>query len=757
MQPPPEPDQELPPLVIDSYGGEVLNHYFARNQSRSDGRRTSTRTPEGVELVQTIDPVHPQLEGCIDINSLYASVSNFPAIKAGLRYLICQQNARDAGLVQEQTRKYLRMFPSEATLRVPDHIRPRIAGAPHALHDRGGTTMIPLRPVGDLGAALEKRGMPRRHLNASIKRTIDFLGDTGHFAKVSDDESRRLLYKYHDTAHLDSLANEMRRLHPQRDDPLPRASAFCVGKGKNRTVNTSSGGTVEVEVQRIISDLREANAFVADPPAYPMFTLEVLLQTISNIVGSNARCWAVSIDWRHFFFQLPAHEGLRCFMRTPLDGNMFALYLELAMGFSWCPYFAQSATYAIITGSNNENTYPKFIPRGFLTNLKTLPPWMPLINSKGTIVGAIFVLLDNIFIIGSEREAIDAALAHIRANRDRFGVWEKADSNGSVPGVVELVRGRPAPSVEFAGVEVSGLGFRVARKTFHQYDPAVPRSLTHRNLATYSGKLYWYMRLRCERFLEHEWMIDVMRLVTPQDGNYDKELVLPDRLAHLLTEKGKEALKEDESSWLCLAPWHAKSGQRPRVALFASDAAGQRANNSSCTAALGFERRADGWQPRWPGCTAASRHANIAISELEAYVVGVEQERDRRGESDWAQVEVVIGAIDNRVAEGWIERFWADDPEARQQLRRLLGVLGNRRCATVRVTSEQNVADIPTRRAPGEPFSATECDGQPDGPLRMAATMAVLMQAIDTINFGTTGKQSERVDISARRDREDPK
>jgi hypothetical protein len=80
MQPPPEPDQELPPLVIDSYGGEVLNHYFARNQSRSDGRRTSTRTPEGVELVQTIDPVHPQLEGCIDINSLYASVSNFPAI-----------------------------------------------------------------------------------------------------------------------------------------------------------------------------------------------------------------------------------------------------------------------------------------------------------------------------------------------------------------------------------------------------------------------------------------------------------------------------------------------------------------------------------------------------------------------------------------------------------------------------------------------------------------------------------------------------
>lgn len=747
--------EEIPPPPQLLKGSEMINSYRTVNMSRvrMTGSASGAHAHQS-HLVESMDPVPPQLPGCIDINSMFASVKHelLGAFKRGLSYIICDQNPKNPNVLAEELRVFESKLPPKEIITPPSHITPRVAAGP-----RQETAFIPRRDPASLPAAIKRRGTPRAGLNPGMQQAILHLCKTGLMQQVHKDNVAACYDRYYPDHQ--PLTASFGQLHGN-GDRFPRASAFCVGKGKMRTIDAG----VEVEILRVISDLREANAFFADPPAYEMFTLETLQQTISNLINMNEHVFAASIDWRHYFFQLPAHAGIRCFMRTPINETMEAHYMGAAMGFSWIPYIAQCATFSIVVGTDRGQLNP-YIKKGFFNTLgDRLPPWLPLVNpDKATVqVGAIFIIFDNVFIIGSDKTAVSGVLDYIRRNVIKFGVWEKAESDGTLPTVQTLVRNRSSPSVEFAGVEVSGKGYRVTAKTFRKYVNDFELRLTRRELASRAGKVYWFMRVSNYIFLEHPIMMDILQNIAPQGAEtYDSFTTITDDQRLFLCSMASQAMSRDDStSWHILPTWGGLFCSQPRVAFFASDAAGWQLHGRSCIATIGFTFNSSPVpSPRWPGFTFDSEEKEIAVRELEGYVKGVAEERGKLGPDAWARIHVVIGAIDNRVAEGWIERFFSENERARCLLLQLRQILGSCRCATVRVTSEQNLADIPTRRAAADgPFTREEFECCNQGPARLDATIRVLLQAAKSINISTTGRLAETLQpdppAGAQRERE---
>jgi hypothetical protein len=270
------------------------------------------------------------------------------------------------------------------------------------------------------------------------------------------------------------------------------------------------------------------------------------------------------------------------------------------------------------------------------------------------------------------------------------------------------------------------------------------------------------MRVSNYIFLEHPIMMDILQNIAPQGAEtYDSFTTITDDQRLFLCSMASQAMSRDDStSWHILPTWGGLFCSQPRVAFFASDAAGWQLHGRSCIATIGFTFNSSPVpSPRWPGFTFDSEEKEIAVRELEGYVKGVAEERGKLGPDAWARIHVVIGAIDNRVAEGWIERFFSENERARCLLLQLRQILGSCRCATVRVTSEQNLADIPTRRAAADgPFTREEFECCNQGPARLDATIRVLLQAAKSINISTTGRLAETLQpdppAGAQRERE---
>jgi hypothetical protein len=192
-------------------------------------------------------------------------------------------------------------------------------------------------------------------------------------------------------------------------------------------------------------------------------------QQFSNVVAAasstreaGGRVFAASIDWRHYFYQLPAGAPLTGLFPIELDADGVAVSNAMPMGFSWSPYLGQCGTWALVLGCNRTGAQPWFFKLK-REDLRGPPPWLPLFNRAGTQVGAVFVLLDNVYIFGHDEAVVQACLDWTRANCRDCGVWEKPQDAaiGRLPEVVILTPGSDATCVECFGIEFSGLGFRV--------------------------------------------------------------------------------------------------------------------------------------------------------------------------------------------------------------------------------------------------------------------------------------------------------
>jgi hypothetical protein len=380
-------------------------------------------------------------------------------------------------------------------------------------------------------------------------------------------------------------------------------------------------------------------------------------------------------------------------------------------------------------------------------------------------VGAIFVLLDNIFVFGTDRDTVMKCLQHIRGNCRECGVWEKAASEQTLPGVVALSLDQEEVVLECFGIEFSGKGFRVAAKTFDSFEATFnDATLTRRDASSRQGKLAWFLRARGESFLEHEWFHELYSVINPRAGEGWDSLFTPQSLGTRWPELREKWVRlgeraKTDRSWVCFPQFKPQ-----QAAFFVSDVAGE---GLGCV--VRFKQYASGLELAAQDAVQIVRRdtatTNIAIHELRTFRVGIEACSNAK---DFFYKDIVVGGIDNRVAQAWIACMWSDLAEARHELRLIRDALQKphrsgkdypRRLIVVRVPTGDIYADIPTRWAAR---TAEAWDGKPrlpDEKHRFAATTRALLsgQEYGVLATMESGKRQYQVDpaVGEQRQREE--
>jgi hypothetical protein len=467
--------------------------------------------------------------------------------------------------------------------------------------------------------------------------------------------------------------------------PSAHAAAFLVEKPgkyvKISMLQRSSGEVIKRKkftVLRMITDARAGNAECGDSSSFNMFTLDALLQCVSNVshqADHGTKKWyAISADLRHWFHQLPLPEHLQQLFKLILD-KITVVPCAVPMGWYLAPVIAQAATWTLVLGEADGIRLPKGTPR----HDTTMPAWLPFSkNGKSAGHGGVFVLIDNIFIVTPDEDVAKKWKTKLTEMARHLHVIFKD------PGVrvIELDATKiDASSVEFMGIRFHYDGWSTVEK---QHDVVVTTQMTHRQLSSLLGLVLWDMRVRNLKPLDHRELLRLYSKVTPEN---------PDKWDELLSlEQHEEDLL---SGYVADAQQHINCERMSRwapgkVARYAVDACRSESLSQIAIVPMNESKLEQPSEIRWR--KNPHEYQYIGEAELLAIVWAVED----AVESD-PFITAVLIATDSNCARGWVERMYADRPGARSLLRRLRVALDGRRIALTYVASDDNVADAPSR------------------------------------------------------------
>jgi hypothetical protein len=173
---------------------------------------------------------------------------------------------------------------------------------------------------------------------------------------------------------------------------------------------------------RVILDGRWANAlFDRDYGRFSMFAFATLRQVIDNMChrgrdGRRKRFYALNLDLRHWFHQLPLALRYQLCMGVPLNNLFHLLPNAHPMGWLMSPFIGQNCTWSLVLHNANGN-FGHGVDYNFLKKHQRGPPsWLPL---KGG--GGIFVILDNILVVSPNKEIVEGWMENIVNNCIEFG------------------------------------------------------------------------------------------------------------------------------------------------------------------------------------------------------------------------------------------------------------------------------------------------------------------------------------------------
>lgn len=537
-----------------------------------------------------------------------------------------------------------------------------------------------------------------------------------------------------------------------REPPQTWVNLFLVPKGKS--------SPEEETKYRVIVDARASNTLVAESSSYPAFTLEALLQQISNVMASG-EWYAVNVDLRHWFHQLPCPRWLSVLFAMRINQKESSVILvpkALPMGFHISPRIGQSSTWALLLG-DGEGGLPKYVVHDFRS--KVMPGWVPLTDSKGTRTGdegGIFVILDNIFIFTRDETVARYWSNRIRMRAGFFNIRLKGDDpTRTAPDptrVITMRLGDEVTMTEFMGIEFYQQKWRTKDKP-----DATPFSRadgwglgTHRKLVSLLGECLWSLRVHGRRLLDYPDFMELYQIATPPLGaKWDDSVRLTAAQFETLCEQVEKT--RNHETRLALPYWVPRETQA-----WVCDAAGARADGQVTYVAamrldLGTRRMLGAWaRPGLPD-------EEIALRELRAILMCVEL-----GLAADGNVNLFVIASDNQAAIGWVEQMYAQNADARAMLRSLGEMLDSRRLALEYIRSEDNIADVPSRSDPAQ----VRADGTwmppknffTENKQRMDATLGLLDALAPRAQEGlqNSGKQTRQgargKEAGARRDRE---
>ena len=265
---------------------------------------------------------------------------------------------------------------------------------------------------------------------------------------------------------------------------------------------------------RMILDARSGNHVISmgdRPHPFSLFTLEALVQVISNLAGKT--WWAVNADLRHWFHQIPLPERWRAYF--VLHGTNLAPR-SVPMGCIFGPYVGNGCTWGMLFAQQKCNS--DAAPEGLRASRAAfadkagldvdlferlwaddaeLPPWVPLVGG-----GGIFVILDNIFVATPNRKLAIWWAQRIEAQTRRFNALLKleTDADGNaLPLEAEELSPTNNHEVTFLGVKWSCNSRRLdvsPDDRLQGVDPATGAwHGTYRDVAQNLGKLWWWARV----------------------------------------------------------------------------------------------------------------------------------------------------------------------------------------------------------------------------------------------------------------------
>ena len=475
---------------------------------------------------------------------------------------------------------------------------------------------------------------------------------------------------------------------------------------------------------RVITDARWANAyFDRSCLSFSLFAFATLRQVLDNL--SIGGWYVANLDLRHWFHQIPLarrymrYFGIRMTDNNNVEGEYVLLPNAAPMGWVASPFGAQSITWSLVL-LREDTGKPNYIDWSKVSSLTAPFSWLPF-----TTGGGIFVILDNVLIVSSNKDIRDYYLNNLLNNCKKYDARLKTsipDSDKPPPFEEVADKVREECTFDMLNDESKPFNFHGV-DWYHNYHvvrtkdgedkrlPNLPGQTnitsetgpwkgTRRRLSSILGLLNWYRTVHGIKNFDnperYESFSTLYRALQPEDSDrkdaWDEEITISDRkvLAHLI-ELWRERGREEK----CLAK---PLFFRPSAVVHAAtDAATNEKKNAQgqtdampLTASILFNSEGPEEVTVEP---FDERHQHIALGELEAALLAVTN-AVRRG-----QQLLIVLATDSMVTKHWLDSGIAHSKEALILLQKIDMLLtsSNSRLYTVYVNTNDNLADIPSR------------------------------------------------------------
>lgn len=286
---------------------------------------------------------------------------------------------------------------------------------------------------------------------------------------------------------------------------------------------------------RAITSCRLFNLLVGRPPRFGLITHHILVDLIANFADP----WMATCDYKNHFYQILLPKGARGFFIILCDGEEY-IFLDVCMGFSWSPFWAEGLTMVVLYAAREE--WAKDNKAG---DQPVIPTDMfedyIVVTRNNKTVAYLTAVYDNLFVIAGDKATRDGLRGKINAMNRKFNILPKdqtkdgadpqgwfvnekppadfpplpdgvegktfrckADRNGEQREVPAHLRGIIYLGVDYVTVKV-GIGFRHTLENIKAWRAEFEAMLkqicqlggfvSDRNVAELTGVLVWDVRI----------------------------------------------------------------------------------------------------------------------------------------------------------------------------------------------------------------------------------------------------------------------
>ena len=180
-------------------------------------------------------------------------------------------------------------------------------------------------------------------------------------------------------------------------------------------------------VMRAITSAKELNQRVGKPPGFRMITHEVLVFLISQFPHAKL----ATSDYRNHFYQFKLPDGARGMFVVHCGGDEYVM-IDVPMGFSWSPYWAQSFTSVVLYSARKRWAEDPKVNAGEQPPIpaKVFDQYITY-TMKGETVAFVCAIYDNVLIIAKDIDTRDKIKKHINAANNHFQLRVKFPCEGA--------------------------------------------------------------------------------------------------------------------------------------------------------------------------------------------------------------------------------------------------------------------------------------------------------------------------------------